>query len=171
MSDFGGTEQGQAFGEQNELNYSTNAGGVMVGAQVTERAAAMLSATRPWIKLIATVWMILIGLGAFGILVFAFVLSAASIASGEPLAIIGVVLLAAVQGIPILIQFFPANYLRKYGNSLSRFAAAGMEQDLEDALSAQKSFWKFVGILVIIYLVLFGIFVLLFLLGGVISFL
>jgi hypothetical protein len=45
---------------------------------------------------------------------------------------------------------FPSLYLYRYSNFIKLFLQNKRETDLESALSYQKSFWKFVGILSII---------------------
>jgi len=48
----------------------------------------------------------------------------------------------------------PSVYLLKYSSALGRFLNSKKEFELESALSSQKSFWKFLGIVCIIGLTL-----------------
>ena len=49
-----------------------------------------------------------------------------------------------------IFYIIPSVYLFKYSSALGRFLDNKMESELESALSYQKSFWKFVGILSLI---------------------
>jgi hypothetical protein len=53
-----------------------------------------------------------------------------------------------------LLYFVPAFYLFKYSSSLGNFFKSNGANDLESALSHQKSFWKFTGIAALIGIVL-----------------
>lgn len=59
-----------------------------------------------------------------------------------------------------LLYFVPSYLLLKYATSIGRFLDGGGQTSMEQALSYQKSFWKFVGIvgLISIGLALLGIF-------------
>jgi hypothetical protein len=54
-----------------------------------------------------------------------------------------------------LLYIFPALYLLKYSSSIGRFVGSGRAGDLEDALQQQRKFWKFVGVLAIVMMVMF----------------
>ena len=58
-----------------------------------------------------------------------------------------------------LLYFFPSYFLLKYATSIGRLLDGGGQYSMEEALSYQKSFWKFVGILglIIIGIALLGI--------------
>jgi len=45
-----------------------------------------------------------------------------------------------------LFYIVPALYLFRYAANIARLRNSGRADDLENALQAQKSFWKFVGI-------------------------
>ena len=49
-------------------------------------------------------------------------------------------------------MFFPALFIYRFGEKIRSYLRTGMEQDLEQAFRNNKSFWKFVGIVCIIYL-------------------
>ncbi|HET6373264.1 MAG TPA: hypothetical protein VFG76_08150 [Candidatus Polarisedimenticolia bacterium] len=46
-----------------------------------------------------------------------------------------------------VLYFFPSMYLVRYANRIRAFVARGEQRQLEAALEAQRSFWRFVGIL------------------------
>ncbi len=53
-----------------------------------------------------------------------------------------------------ILYFVPAFYLYKYSSAIADFLRSNGAGDLESALSYQKSFWKFVGILTLIGILL-----------------
>lgn len=54
----------------------------------------------------------------------------------------------------VIVWFAPSMYLIRYGNHIDSFRRSRKRSDLEAALRAQKSFWKFSGIFAIIFLVI-----------------
>lgn len=54
----------------------------------------------------------------------------------------------------------PATYLARYASRIASLRGTGRVDDLERALEAQKSFWKFVGLATV---VVFGVYLLIFL--------
>ena len=51
-----------------------------------------------------------------------------------------------------VICFFPARFLYNFGNKIKKFLQNNSEEELESAFKNNKSFWKFAGIVAIIYL-------------------
>ncbi len=51
-----------------------------------------------------------------------------------------------------IVTFFPPYYLFKYSNKLQEFGSAGNIQSLTEAFLYQKKYWKYLGVLTIIYL-------------------
>ena len=64
------------------------------------------------------------------------------------------VLVGAIQVLACLLYLMPAWYLSRYAGALGSFLQGGAIAELEAALDHQKSFWKFVGILTLITIVL-----------------
>jgi hypothetical protein len=64
------------------------------------------------------------------------------------------VLVGAIQVLACLLYLVPAWYLSRYAGALGSFLQGGAVSELEAALDHQKSFWKFVGILTLISIVL-----------------
>ena len=54
-----------------------------------------------------------------------------------------------------IFYIIPSVYLFKYSSALDRFLCNKTASELEAALAYQKSFWKFVGILCVIGIILF----------------
>jgi len=49
-----------------------------------------------------------------------------------------------------VLYFFPVLFLLKYASSIGKLVNGGGSDEMEKALSYQKSFWKFIGILTLI---------------------
>lgn len=52
---------------------------------------------------------------------------------------------------------YPALKIWKYGTWIGKLVASGSNADLEEALNQQRGFWKFIGIMMIILLVIYVI--------------
>ncbi|MES2705843.1 MAG: DUF4339 domain-containing protein [Verrucomicrobiota bacterium] len=121
---------------------------------VSAEAVQALRETRPWVLLIAVMGMIgtaLMLLGGLGMLAFASMgtYSGRGGNAGVPFILAAVYLVAAV------IYLYPLIKLFKYARAISALSRTGASVDLENALRQQKSFWKFVGILFLIGIVIY----------------
>jgi Family of unknown function (DUF5362) len=119
------------------------------GVKITDSMIDSLRSTKPWTKLLSILGFVSVGLMVlFGIALMFFSNMFAHQRSG-PSAFMGFlyILLSALY-------FMPAFYLFKYSSSLGNFLISNGPADLESALSHQKSFWKFTGILALIGMVL-----------------
>jgi hypothetical protein len=112
--------------------------------KVTPGMINALRSTKPWTMLLAVLGFISIGfmvLAGLGMALFSSLIP-------------GVRGQGAVMGLVYIVMavlyFFPALYLVKYSSAVERFLSTGMPADMESALTYQKSFWKFVGILSLI---------------------
>lgn len=61
-------------------------------------------------------------------------------------------LLYAAMGVFYL---FPSIKLWKYGSAILRLMGTGSNADLVEALDQQRSFWKFVGIMILVMIALY----------------
>ena len=118
-------------------------------------AAEMLRQTRPWVRLVSI--MMFVG-AAFMVLAGGFMMLGGAAAgmgtelgpmAGAPVAIMGVIYIAMA-----LLYIVPATYLWQYAGRSQEFDLQRSASALTSALQAQKSFWKFCGICIVIYLVL-----------------
>src|SRR5688500_2145353 len=107
----------------------------------------MLQETAPWVRFLAIVGfasvglMILVGLGA-GIL---------GLATQKP----ETVVLMVIYPLMSLLYFFPSLYLLQYARRIREYVQGGQQlPHLEQALYAQRKFFKFTGILVAVSLAL-----------------
>lgn len=123
---------------------------------VSERALDSLRATRPWVKFLAIVGFIFTGLMILIGLIFALVGAAMPAQAGLPANF------GRVFGIAYLVLAFlylmPCLYLIRYARAIEAIPGTG-QAAFEDALKNQKSFWKFMGIMMIVLLCLYVLFI------------
>jgi hypothetical protein len=122
-------------------------GGAAGDAVATDAMLAALAATRPWVRLVSVLLFIGAGLGLVAALVS--MLAVGHAPGGPPAVLVG-----AIQVLACLLYLVPAWYLSRYAGALGSFLQGGAVSELEAALDHQKSFWKFVGILTLISIVL-----------------
>ncbi len=135
---------------------------------VPDSVISLFEATQPWVRLVG------ISLRIFGVL---------AIIGGACMCLIGVMGMAMGGGggggfgmgpfegglavalglVYILFAFLyivPSGFLLKYAASIRALSDSDSFDDLEDAVGFQKSFWKFIGIITVIYIVLIGLYIL-----------
>jgi hypothetical protein len=129
---------------------SLNSHDASTSFEVTQPMLLLLRQTKPWVMFISVMGFIYVGLMVFIGVVAMFVFSRFSgtgtIASSGMFTILNV-----LMGI---LYFFPSLFLFKFASSIGRLLDGGGAIEMEEALSNQKSFWKFIGILVIVALIL-----------------
>ena len=121
----------------------------------SERALEMLRQTRPWARLVAVVLFI----GAALCALFGCFGGLALLAVPHADRWVGWLMLLYL---PLaLLYFVPALLLNRYASHIGATLLGRRELDLEQALAAQKSFWKFVGVslLAVVGLVAAGLFI------------
>ena len=101
----------------------------------------ILRRTLPWVRLLSFVGFI--SVGCFGLL---------GAVSWVGLSSVGRVPIEALVVYPVLmvLSFVPSFYLHKCARRISTFVAQGHTAQLEAVLEAQRSFWKFLGALVLV---------------------
>ena len=108
--------------------------------------ALALEQTKPWVRLLSVLGFVVVGLmalvGLFGGL--------AAVTSGEP----SMAILMVVYPLSALLYFFPALFLWRYADRIQDFLSSRTLEGLQTALEAQRSFWKFTGIMVVVSFVL-----------------
>jgi hypothetical protein len=123
---------------------------------VSENALGYLNATRPWVKFLSIVGFVFIGLMILFGLFMTFAFSALPRQPGTP-AIFG-----PVFGILYLVMAFvylmPCLFMLRYAKAIAAIPAAG-QSAFDDALKNQKSFWKFMGILMLVVLCFYALFI------------
>lgn len=104
-----------------------------------------LAATKPWVRLVSVL----------GILFSVLALS--QLVLGP---IVLPVQMVIVPVTSIIFYFIPSILLWKYGSRIGEYVHGQNALTFSEALSAQRSFWKYVGILVLALLVLYAAIVL-----------
>lgn len=146
---------------------STLTPGATMGGQVSAATVLALKQTRPWVLLLAILGLIVVGLmllGGLGMLAagaFAGSVGGAGGAGGAAAPTGMPTALFAGMGVGYLLiailYLYPIIKLFKFSGAISRLSVSGAVRDLEVALQQQKSFWKFVGILTLVMMVLYAI--------------
>jgi membrane protein YqaA with SNARE-associated domain len=122
------------------------------GAQVSDLAVEALRQTRPWVVFLSVMsfigcgFMLLAGVGMM--VVGAFTPSSSPV----PTAVLGLIYIPMA-----FLYIYPALKLWAFGGAITRLTASRSSADLEAALSQQKSFWKFLGIVTIVLMALYGV--------------
>ena len=154
----------QALGNMAAGYAGSSSGGGMLGYRgidtgtsgLSTIAANMLRETKPWTRFIAVVTFVMAGLMLLGGLVFLVMVSSMGSRSRSDVpALMGIVYI----GLGAL-YFAPAIFLNRYASKIGDVLRTNGMRDLEQALAAQKSFWKFAGIMMIILLIIYGIVIL-----------
>lgn len=123
-------------------------------AGITPRMIELLSKTRPWVLFIA-----ILGLIATGLLVVA------GLGMAAMMAVTGGSAQAAGMGIGMgllyllfaVIYFFPCWFLLKYAGAIRKLVDGGGGPAMEEALDRQYAFWRLVGILTVVTMVIYVI--------------
>lgn len=126
---------------------------------VTPGVIQALAATKPWVRLCSIIGFIGAGLmilfGGF-MLIGGGVMMAGGGDQGMPFAGFPIVM-ALFYIVLALFYLFPSIKLWKYGSHILALMSSNSAADLEAALDSQRSFWKFVGILVLVMIALYVI--------------
>ena len=121
-------------------------------AGLSELALEMLRQTRPWVMFMGVLLFVLSGLMFLGgiLMTFAGLAASAATKSVIPTTALGLIYLPFA-----VLYVYPGLKLVKYGSAIGRLMESRSSADLEDALTHQKSFWKFSGIASIVMIVLY----------------
>jgi Family of unknown function (DUF5362) len=130
------------------------------GGPVSAAAVAALAATKPWVRFMSVMVFI-----AAGFMVLAAIVMGVAAMSGtmmkssggaaNPFAgPLGLVLIA-VYAVLAIVYIFPGVKLWKYASSIAVLMQTGRDEDLVAALNQQRSFWKLIGVMLLVMLVLY----------------
>ena len=120
-------------------------------AEVGEEVVGILRSTKPWVRFLSVLGFLGLALLVLGCLAI-IVLPMGPMGSMPIGPRIGAAFAYLLMG---LIQFPAVLFLHRYAGRIASLAASGASSDLEDALRAQKSFWKYVGILTLVMMILY----------------
>jgi hypothetical protein len=108
--------------------------------------ADILRRTQPWVRLMAIMLFISVGV----MILSGLAVGSLGLFSGEP----RMAALMVVYPLIGLVYLIPGIYLTRYASHIGGYLGNPQTAQLELALDAQRAFWKFVGILTMIALVL-----------------
>lgn len=133
------------------------------GNSVEQGVLQALAGTKPWVKFCS-----IIGFIGTGLMVLAglFMILAGFI-SGSRMGLAPMGLLGFAYILIAAIYFIPSLKLWKYGSHIASLLTTNSISDLVAAMEAQRSFWKIVGILVLIVLILYVVFIAIAIFGAV----
>ncbi len=121
---------------------------------ITPAMMLYLKQTKPWVRFISL--MLFIGTVLVFLLGLVLILGAGLLSSlsnsvfgGAPVGVLGLISAAMA-----CIYFFPALYLCRYASGIRKAIAVDQEGGVEEALKNQRSFWRFMGIFLLIFLIL-----------------
>ncbi|HVT79768.1 MAG TPA: DUF5362 family protein [Phycisphaerae bacterium] len=120
-------------------------------AVMTHRAIELLRQTSLWVRIMAVLTFVGAGFMLLGAALLV-VVGMAGAGRNEPPGLLGCMYVPFA-----LLYIMPGIFLWRYASSAKAFSISRDEQNLEQAIQAQKSFWKFVAITA---LVVIGIYVL-----------
>jgi len=144
-------------------------------ASLTPLAQQYLDQTRPWVRFMAILIFVSVGLMALvgiSMLLVAVLGGFRAMGDGGPGPLgsaAGFGVMALVYVLLALVYVAPGLYLSRYATAIKRLNANSTAAGLEDALKHQKSFWRFVGILSVIGLAVAAVVIVLGILAGVIA--
>jgi hypothetical protein len=115
-------------------------------------AVSLLVQTRPWVRLIAVVIFIALGFVVLGTALL-FMASGQLPGIGRREATMAAAMMVGIAALYVA----PAIFLWRYAGSIDRLQRGGGPPALTAALSQQKSFWKYMGILLVVMLGLYGL--------------
>jgi hypothetical protein len=122
----------------------------------SSRIPDILRRTAPWVRLMSVVLFISCAVMMIGGVIFAVAMAAGLAAQGAgghfgaAPALVGGFFYAAMG----LVNIFPAMFLWRFASRAKEFVAGPRPELLEQALDAQRSYWKFMGIFMMVAVVL-----------------
>jgi hypothetical protein len=125
-----------------------------------------LDRTRPWVRFIGVLIIIgcvLLVLMAVMVMIMGSFFGTQDLGPAFGILIGGLYLLMAV------LYFFPALYLLRYGAALKQMRGGTNIRAVEEALGHQASFWRYIGILAAVIMAIYGIALVLLVVGAVIG--
>jgi hypothetical protein len=126
--------------------------------QLTEQAYLFLSETKKWTKFLSIIGFIFIGIFVLFALFFGVFFGGLSDITGSSMFFPSVFIILIYLLIAIL-YFFPVWFLFRFSTNLGKSLKSGNESELTDAFSYLKLHYKFIGILTIIFLSIYLLFI------------
>jgi hypothetical protein len=124
---------------------------------VDPQVIQVLQNTKPWVRLCSVIGFICTGF----LLLFALVMlfgGAVMTTQNAAMPFAGFqFILGFIYAAMGILYLFPSIKLWRYGSAILRLLSTRSNADLVDALDQQRSFWKFVGIMILITLALYAV--------------
>jgi len=121
--------------------------------EVPASVIAILTATRPWLRL-------LVGFSVAGVALMALVMTKLLLSRPRGIQLGSLFSLLVPLALVILVYGPPMIFLSRFARGIRRLETGGGLAALEDALSNQKSFWKYVGVLILVLVPLYALIIL-----------
>ncbi len=125
--------------------------GEETGHVITPKVLAMLRQTQPWVRFLSVLGFICSVLMAMAGIIG---LAVPMFATGN-MGPVECFIMMLVYFPIAAVYFVPSLFLFRYASRINALWATHSMRELEDALEAQKSFWKFAGILVLVVIFMY----------------
>jgi hypothetical protein len=125
-----------------------------------------LNEASPWLRFVGILGYIGSGMTAIGGIIIAITMTAVGDIAGDLGAFPAWIFSFVYIPLGVLL-FFPAHFTYNFGKKIRDFKFSNSTDDLELAFKNNKSFWKFSGIICIIYLAIIPLFLIIAIIGGV----
>ena len=148
---------------------------------LTENMLIHLKGASPWLRFIGILGFIISGTVAlWGLFSFTMVFRNVSFwgnffgfesineASGAMGLVLRVIMIVFTIGSASFI-FFPSLFAYRFGENIQTYLRTGADRDMETALKYNKSFWKFFGIVCIIYLAFIPMVIIISIIAGMLA--
>lgn len=132
--------------------------GFSAGSAISQGVLAQLAGTKPWVRFMSVLMFIGAGfmlLAALFMLAMGGTMAATAKTGGAALPAGMMTGIAVLYAVFAGVYIYPAMKLWKYASRIGNLLTTGAMMDLESALNEQRSFWKFLGIMVIAMFVLY----------------
>jgi hypothetical protein len=130
------------------------------GLKITQQAKSFILETAKWAKFLAIVGFVFIGLMVIGAF-FMLIAGAALPGMGGAGAGVGILYLLMA-----LLYFFPTYYLLIFANKIKVGISQSIQNDVDTGFENLKSMFKFMGILMIVVLGIYALFIVIALIAG-----
>jgi Family of unknown function (DUF5362) len=108
--------------------------------------AAILQNTQPWVRFCSILGFVSAG----GMILVGLAAGTVGLVTGN----LETAVMIVVYPLVGVLYVFPSIYLLRYADGIRRFSRSTSQQDLVTALDAQRSFWKFIGVLSLVSMAL-----------------
>lgn len=145
---------------QSPQTVAGTAASVLSSGAITETMVYYLKGASPWLRFLGIIGFIGCGILVVSGLIMLIMLMAMPSFIPDMTAVLGSLAGVSVGGFYIVlgvVGFFPTRFIYCFGSKIRNFLRNNSERELEEALKYNKSFWKFSGIVTIIYLAIIPI--------------